>query len=296
MSWFERMKKGFQMRIRRDLSESIWSKCPGCSHATYNYALERSFWICPDCGYHMHIGHKEYTEILVDDGSFAELDADITAADPLRFKDDKRYVDKLKASRKASELNEAVYTGTARIGGHPVALGVMDTRFIMGSLGGATGEKIARLIDRAIADRRTLILICQSGGARMQESAYSLMQMAKVSAKLYQLSQAGLLYIALLTDPTYGGVSASFGMLGDVIIAEPGARVGFAGQSVIKQFLATEELPSGFQMAETVLEHGFIDCIVSREELAATLTRLIAMLSPVAEFRPEEDLETAVAV
>ncbi len=296
MSWFERMKRGFQTRIRRDLSESIWSKCPDCGHATYNYALERSFWICPDCGHHMHIGHKEYTEILVDDGSFAELDAEITASDPLKFKDDKRYVDKLKASRKSSELNEAIYTGIARIGGHPVALGVMDTRFIMGSLGGATGEKIARLIDRAIADRRSLILICQSGGARMQESAYSLMQMAKVSAKLNQLSQAGLLYIALLTDPTYGGVSASFGMLGDLIIAEPRARVGFAGQAVIKQFLATDELPSGFQMAETVLEHGFVDCIVSRDEMAATLTRLIAMLAPAADLRAEEDLETALAV
>ncbi len=296
MSWFQRMKKGFKTSIRRDLSESIWSKCPNCGHATYKYAVKRSFWICPGCGYHMHISHKMYTEILVDDGSFEELDADITAADPLRFKDDKRYVDRLKASRKASELNEAIYTGTALMGGHPIALGVMDTGFIMGSLGGATGEKIARLIDRAIADRRTLILICQSGGARMQESAYSLMQMAKVSAKLNQLSLAGLVYVALLTDPTYGGVSASFGMLGDLIIAEPGARVGFAGQAVIKQFLATDDLPQEFQKAETVLEHGFIDCIVSRDEMAVTLTRLIAMLAPAAELSAEPEHKPILAV
>ena len=184
-------------------------------------------------------------------------------------------------------MNEAIYTGTGRLGGHPVAIGIMDTRFILGSLGGATGEKITRLIDCAIAERRTLILVCQSAGARMMESAYSLMQLAKISAKLRQLADAGLLYIALLTDPTYGGTTASFGMLGDLILSEPGARVGFAGPHVIKQFLGTDELPNGFQLAETVLEHGFIDCIVARDEMAATLANLIALLAPVADSPTE---------
>jgi acetyl-CoA carboxylase carboxyl transferase subunit beta len=280
MNWFKRMKKGFKSRIKREISDNIWNKCTGCGHTSYKNTLERNHWICPQCGHYFSMGHEDYVELLVDGGSFVELDSGISASDPLGFKDDKRYIDRIRASKKASGMNEAVHTGTGRIGGHPVALGIMDTRFIMGSLGGATGEKIVRLIDRAMAERRTLILLSQSGGARMQESAYSLMQMAKISAKLHQLANAGLPYISILTDPTYGGVTASFGMLGDVIMAEPGARIGFAGQSVIKQFLNTEKLPSGFQVAETVLEHGFIDCIVGRKEMAATLARIIALLAP----------------
>ena len=280
MNWFERMKSGLKTRIKREVPEGIWTQCEKCGHTIYQNALERNHWICPECHYHFLIGHEQYVGLLVDDGSFVELDHNLTTADPLGFKDHKRYSERIKASRKESGMNEAIHTGTGRIGGHPVALGIMDSRFIMGSLGGATGEKISRLIDRALADQLSLILICQSGGARMQESAFSLMQMAKVSAKLHQLSRAGLLYIAVLTDPTYGGVTASFGMLGDVILAEPDARIGFAGQSVIKQFLGSDELPEGFQIAETVLKHGFIDAIVPRDELAATLARLIALLAP----------------
>ena len=300
MNWFERMKSGLKTRIKREVPEGIWSRCDKCGHSTFHNALSRNSWICPECGFHLRIGHEQYVSLIVDSDSFAELDPGLTAADPLKFRDHKRYADRIKAGRKESGMNEAIYTGTARIGGHPVALGVMDSRFIMGSLGSATGEKIARLIDRAIADRRALILICQSGGARMQESAFSLMQMAKVSAKLHQLSRAGLLYIALLTDPTYGGVTASYGMLGDVILAEPGARIGFAGPSVIKQFLGSDELPEGFQVAETVLEHGFIDSIVKRDELASTLARLIGLMSPgengpgheVREPAPEEPVQS----
>ena len=283
MNWFERMKKGFKSRIKHGISDNIWNKCPQCGHTSYKNTLERNHWICPQCSHYFRMGHEYYVDLLVDPSSFVELDADISAADPLEFKDDKRYMDRIKASKKTSGMNEAIHTGTGSIGGHPVALGIMDTRFIMGSLGGATGEKIVRLIEKAIAERRTLIILSQSGGARMQESAYSLMQMAKVSAKLHQLANAGLAYISILTDPTYGGVTASFGMLGDVIIAEPGARIGFAGQAVIKQFLNTEALPSGFQVAETVLEHGFIDCIVGRGKMAATLARLIALLAPAEE-------------
>ena len=280
MNWFERMKSGLKTRIKRGVPDGIWTQCKQCGHTIYQNALERNHWICPECRYHFLIGHEQYVDLLVDDGSFVELDHNVTTADPLGFKDHKRYSDRIKASRKESGMNEAIHTGIARIGGHPVALGIMDSRFIMGSLGGATGEKISRLIDRALADRLSLILVCQSGGARMQESAFSLMQMAKVSAKLHQLEHAGLLYIAVLTDPTYGGVTASFGMLGDVILAEPGARIGFAGQSVIKQFLGSDALPEGFQVAETVLKHGFIDSIVPRDELVATLARLIALLAP----------------
>jgi len=284
MNWFERMKSGILTRIKREIPSGIWSKCPKCGHATYQNALERNAWVCPECGCHFPIGHRQYIGLLVDAGSFVELDAGLSTADPLRFRDHKRYTDRVKEGRKASQMNEAICTGVGRIGGHPVALGVMDTRFIMGSLGGATGEKITRLIDRAIADRRAVVLVCQSGGARMQESAYSLMQMAKVSAKLHQLARAGLLYLTVLTDPTYGGVTASFGMLGDLTLAEPGARIGFAGPNVIKQFLGTEELPPGFQLAESVLQNGFVDCIVPRPELAATLSRLIDLLT--CEVRP----------
>ena len=171
----------------------------------------------------------------------------------------------------------------------------MDTRFILGSMGGATGEKIARLIARAIADRRTLVLVCQSGGARMQESTFSLMQMAKVSARLRQLSDAGLLYIAVLTDPTYGGVTASFAMLGDVILAEPGSRIGFAGQNVIKQFLGIDELPEGFQIAENVMRHGFVDRVVPRSEMVSTLSRLMALLAPGADPALTSVSETATS-
>lgn len=280
MNWLERMKSGLRTRTKREIPEGIWSKCPQCGHASYQAALERQRWICAECEYHFPLRGDQYVDLLTDPGSFVELDARLTSTDPLRFRDTKRYADRLKASRRESGLNEAVLTGVATIGGQPVALAVMDTRFIMGTLGGATGEKLARLIDRAMVDRRVLIIVCQSGGARMMEGTLSLMQMAKVSAKLGQLAQAGLLYITLLTDPTYGGVTASFGMLGDVILAEPGARVGFAGQSVIKQFLGTDALPAGFQIAETVLKHGFIDRIVRRDQLASELARLMAFLSP----------------
>ncbi|MBI2505082.1 MAG: acetyl-CoA carboxylase, carboxyltransferase subunit beta [Candidatus Latescibacteria bacterium] len=279
MSWFEKMKSGFKTRSKREIPAGIWSKCPKCGFSTYQQALERNCWICSECNFHYPIGHQYYLELLTDAGTFAELDDALSAADPLRFKDTKRYTDRIRDGKKATGLNEAICTGLGRLGGHPVALGVMDTRFVIGSLGGATGEKISRLIDRAIADRRALIIVSQGAGARMMESAYSLMQMAKISAKLHQLSLAKLPYIAILTDPTYGGITASFAMLGDVILAEPGARIGFAGQEVIKQFLKVESLPEGFQRSETVLRHGFIDQIVRRDELPATVSRLIALLS-----------------
>ena len=278
MNWFEKMKSGLTTRIKREIPKGIWVKCKKCGHSNYEMALERNHWICPECSYHYPIGHQQYVYLLIDACTFVETDANVAPVDPLRFRG---YKDKIKDGRRQSGARESVHTGTGRIGGHPVALSVMDTRFVMGTLGAATGEKIARLIDRAIAERRTLVLVCQSGGARMQESAFSLMQMARVSAKLHQLANAGLLYIPVLTDPTYGGVTASFAMLGDLILAEPGARIGFAGQTVIRQFLgAGAELPEGFQVVETVLKHGFIDRIIRRDQLAAELASLIALLAP----------------
>ena len=280
MSWFEKMKSGILTRIRREIPEGIWSKCEHCGETTYHNALERNGWICPRCDHHFHVGFDKYVDLLLDPGTAEEINAGIATADPLRFRDHRRYTDRIRDGRKASNLNEAVWTGVGTLDSHLVAVGIMDTRYILGSMGGATGEKITRLIDRAIADRRTLIIVCQSGGARMQESTYSLMQMAKISARLRRLSDTGLLYVSVLTDPTYGGVTASFAMLGDVLLAEPGARVGFAGPSVIKQFLGADELPDGFQIAENVLRNGFVDRVVRRDELASTLSRLMTLLAP----------------
>lgn len=279
MNWFERMKSGILTRVKREIPEGIWSKCKKCGETTYQHALERSAFVCPHCGNHFAIGHERYVELLSDPGSFVELNADVSTADPLKFRDHRRYSERIREARKSAGMNEAVRTGVCTIGGNPVALAVMDTRYILGSMGGATGEKIARLIDRALADRRALVLVCQSGGARMQESTFSLMQMAKISARLKRFANAGGLYITILTDPTYGGVTASFAMLGDITIAEPGARIGFAGQAVIKQFMGIDELPEGFQIAETVQDHGFVDRVVPRPDLPATLARLISMLS-----------------
>ncbi len=278
MNWFERMKSGILTRIKREIPEGIWSKCKKCGETTYQHALERSFFVCPHCGNHFAIGHGKYVEHLADAGSFVELNAGISTDDPLKFRDHRRYSERIREARKKSGMNEAIRTGICTIGGNPVALGIMDTRFILGSMGGATGEKIARLVDRAMADRRALVLVCQSGGARMQESTFSLMQMAKISARLKRFANAGGLYLTVLTDPTYGGVTASFAMLGDITIAEAGARIGFAGQAVIKQFMGMDELPVGFQIAETVLDHGFVDCVISRPELPSTLARLISLL------------------
>ena len=278
MNWFEKMKTGIKSLIKREIPQGIWIQCKKCSRSNYEMALRRSHWICPECAFHYPIGPQQYIDFLVDDGIFTEINANVAPVDPLKFKG---YRDKIKTSRRQSGLKESVYTGIGQIGGHPVALAIMDSRYLTGTLGGATGEKICRLIDRAMAEQCTLVIVCQSGGARMQESAYSLMQMARISAKLNQLSQNGLLYIAILTDPTYGGVTASFAMLGDIALAEPEARIGFAGPAVIQQFLGTEApFPAGFQKAETVLEHGFIDRIVPRDRMAAELARLIALLAP----------------
>ena len=277
MNWFEKLKSGLKTRIKREVPNGIWVKCKNCNHSNYDIELERNHWICANCRFHLPYNTQQYIDLLVDQGTFMEINPEVAPVDPLRFKG---YWDKIKDGKRQSSGKESVLTGIGRIGSHPVALGIMDTRYLMGTLGSATGEKICRLIDEAINTQATLVIICKSGGARMQESSYSLMQMARISAKLHQLSDAGLLYISILTDPTYGGVTASFAMLGDIILAEPGSRIGFAGQNVIRQFLGSNaQLPTDFQVAESVIKHGFIDRITERREMATEIAKLIALLA-----------------
>ena len=299
MNWFEKMKSGILTRIRRDIPAGIWTKCNHCGETTYHSALARSHWVCPRCDSHLLMGHQKYVDLLVDSGTFEEIDAHISTADPLKFRDHRRYTDRIKEGRRASQMNEAIFTGVCTIGGHRVALGIMDTRFILGSMGGATGEKITRLVIRAIADRRTLILVCQSGGARMQESAYSLMQMAKTCSALADFSEGGGFSICVMANPTTGGVTASYAMLGDVQIAEPNALICFAGPRVIEQTIR-EKLPEGFQRAEYLLDHGMLDRVTKRTEMRdelITITRMLMGLPPAVrgDLPAPEEVEVAEA-
>jgi acetyl-CoA carboxylase carboxyl transferase subunit beta len=239
--------------------------------------LEQNYYTCHKCSYHFRIGSKEYFNLLLDPRSFKETDAKMRSVDPLGFVDSKRYADRLKDSMRKSGLNEAVRTGTAKINGIAVVVACMDFSFIGGSMGSVVGEKVARAIDRAIKKRLPLVIVSGTGGARMMEAAYSLMQMAKTSAKLAQLSDIGLPYISVMTDPTTGGVTASYAMLGDVNIAEPGALIGFAGPRVIRQTIG-RDLPKGFQRAEFLQEKGFIDIVVHRKDMRETITKLLKML------------------
>lgn len=295
MSWFEKMKSGLKTRIKQGIPAEVWMKCEPCGRAIYRRGMEKHAWICPSCGEHFRIGHNEYIRILIDEGTFREMDANLTSSDPLHFKDRRTYPDKLREGKEEAGLNEAICTGVGKVGGHPVAFGVLDARFILGTFGSAMGEKIVRLIDRAIRDGWPLIIISQSGGARMQESALSLMQLAKVSARLYRLSEAGLPYISILTHPTTGGVTASFGMLGDILIGEPNGLIGFAGLRVIMQALGVDELPEGFQKSESVLAHGFLDLIARRDEMKATLVQLIRFFGTSPE-RASEEVASAEAL
>jgi acetyl-CoA carboxylase carboxyl transferase subunit beta len=278
MSWLDKIKSGIQTRSKRELPNGLWTKCDACGGIIYQRDLEEAYWTCPQCHHHFRIGSDQYLRVVINEGSFREINAGMTAGDPLKFRDRKTYRERIRDYRKATGMNEAIRTGEAMIGQHPVALGVMDFRFAGGSMGSVVGEKIARLIDSALREYLPLIIVSASGGARMQEAALSLMQMAKTSAKLYQLSQAGLPYISILTDPTTGGTSASFAMLGDVNIGEPGAMIGFAGQPIIKETMGRDDLPEGFQRAESVMAHGFLDMIVPRPEMRKTLIALLDFL------------------
>jgi acetyl-CoA carboxylase carboxyl transferase subunit beta len=265
---------------RRDGPTDAWTKCPTCESQIFNKQLERNLRVCPTCGHHFRMSVGERIDLLVDEGSFEERDAGLTSGDPLGFHDQQAYPDRLEASRIKTGLRDAAVWGTARVEGHPVAIGLFDFRFMGGSMGSVVGEKIARCFEAALGERMPAIVVSASGGARMQEGTLSLLQLAKTTAPLARMDVAGVPFISVLTDPTTGGVLASFASLGDVIVAEPGALIGFAGARVASGTVG-EELPEGFQSSEFLLEHGFVDLVVSRAELRGTLGRLLRVL-PVA--------------
>jgi len=279
MAWFLRKKPNIEAAQQRELPEGLWTKCPRCSAILYKKQLEESLYTCPQCSYHFRIGSRQYIEFLLDPGSFQETHVNLRSADPLEFVDTKPYRQRLEEAYRSTGLNEALTTGFARLTGHPIVFGCMNFAFIGGSMGSVVGEKFRRAVEDALHSRCPLIVICSSGGARMQEGALSLMQMAKTAAALTLLAEARLPYITVLTDPTTGGVTASFAMLGDIILAEPGALIGFAGPRVIEQ-ATKRKLPEGFQRAEFLLEHGFVDRVVHRKELRSTLSRLLDLLAP----------------
>lgn len=279
MSWFKRSKQNIDPETqKKDLPDGLWEKCPSCNEIIHKKQLELNLWTCIKCEHHFRIGSSEYIDILLDKSTFKELDKKMRSADPLQFSDTKKYSDRIQDTIKKSGLNDAVKTGTGKINNIDVAFGCMDFKFIGGSMGSVVGEKIARLIDKAYKSKIPLVLISSSGGARMMEAALSLMQMAKTSARLARLADSKIPYISILTDPTTGGTTASYAMLGDINIAEPKALIGFAGPRVIRQTIG-KDLPEGFQTSEFVLEHGFLDMVVSRKEMKNTLTRLLTLLN-----------------
>lgn len=261
--------------VKKDIPEGLWQKCPECNEILYSKELDKYLKTCKACGYNFRMGARERLAVTVDEGSFSEMDADFISVNPLNDAD---YPAKLAETQQATNLKEAVITGEALIGGKPTVIGVMDASFIMGSMGSVVGEKVTRAIERAIEKRLPLIMFCASGGARMQESIVALMQMAKTSGALAKLVEARLLYITVLTDPTTGGVSASFATLGDIVLAEPGALIGFTGPRVIEQTIR-QKLPEGFQTAEFLLQHGFLDMVVPRAQLKNTLATLLDLHS-----------------
>jgi len=278
MAWFRRSKASIETPApRKDAPEGMWTKCEGCGEIIHRKQLEQQVYTCIKCNYHFRIGSKEYISLLTDEGSFKELDRKMRSVDPLSFTDTKAYRDRVKESMRKTGLFDAVRTGTAKINKIPCVVAAMDFSFIGGSMGSVVGEKVARAIQRALKTKRPLVIVSSSGGARMMEGALSLMQLAKTSARLGQLADAGIPYISVITDPTTGGVTASFAMLGDVNLAEPGALIGFAGPRVIKQTIG-KDLPPGFQRAEFQLEHGFVDTVVHRKDMKETVTKFLRYL------------------
>jgi acetyl-CoA carboxylase carboxyl transferase subunit beta len=275
MAWFRRSKDNIDAGgTKKDIPGGMWSKCDKCGEIIHHKQLAANLYTCTKCGYHFRIGSDEYIPMLIDKGSFRETDAKMRSGDPLKFSDSKKYTDRIQDAIKKTGLNDAVRTGFGKIDGIEIVFACMDFNFIGGSMGTIVGEKIARAITRALKNKRPLIIISSSGGARMMEGALSLMQLAKTSARLAQLDEAGIPYISVLTDPTTGGVTASYAMLGDVNIAEPDALIGFAGPRVIRQTIG-KDLPDGFQRSEFLIEHGFLDKIVHRKELKETVARLL---------------------
>jgi len=284
MAWFKKARKPIEARDKASrVPEGLWVKCPSCARAIYNKELQAGLQVCPQCAHHFRMSASERLGMLFDDGVWTTHDAGLRSTDPLAFVDTKPYRDRLAASIRTTGLNDAIIVGSGTVDGMPTVIAAMEYSFIGGSMGVVVGEKITRAAERALATSAPLVVVSCSGGARMMEGALSLMQMAKISAALGRLDRAGVPYIAVLTDPTTGGVTASFAMLGDLNIAEPKALIGFAGPRVIEQTIR-QKLPDGFQRAEFLLEKGFIDLIVDRRELKATLAqtlRLLAGLPPV---------------
>ncbi len=278
MAWFKRKNKGIQTptEAKKEAPDGLWYKTPS-GKIIHTRELKNNCYVSPEDGFHVRIGSKEYFEILFDNNEFTELDANLTSADPFEFVDTKPYTERIAKMQEKTGLKDAIRTATGKMNGLPITIACMDFSFIGGSMGSVVGEKIARAIDYCLKHKTPLLIISKSGGARMMESSLSLMQMAKTSAKLVQLGKAKIPYISLLTDPTTGGVTASYAMLGDFNIAEPGALIGFAGPRVIRETIG-KDLPKGFQSAEFLLEHGFLDFIVDRRDLKKRLTTLLNML------------------
>ena len=279
MSWFKRIKEGIttSTKEKKETPEGLWHKCSSCKNIVPSKDHVASMYVCEKCGYHDRIGSAEYFEIIFDNNEFLELNPNLSSDDPLHFVDTKKYTDRIVDSQKKSGLKDAIRTAHGEVEGEDLVVGCMDFTFIGGSMGSVVGEKISRAIDYCIDHGIPFMLISKSGGSRMMEAAYSLMQMAKTSAKLTLLAEAKLPFISLMTDPTTGGVTASYAMLGDLNIAEPGALIGFAGPRVVKETIG-KELPKGFQTSEFVLEHGFLDFIIDRRELKKRIANLLRML------------------
>ncbi|MBC6424499.1 MAG: acetyl-CoA carboxylase, carboxyltransferase subunit beta [Hormoscilla sp. SP12CHS1] len=277
--WFANQQKSEPIsreRQEREIADGLWTKCPACEAIAYTKDLQASQMVCPDCSHHISVDSDERIRQLIDAQTWQPLDRHLRPDDPLKFRDRKKYSDRLREYQEKTHLPDAVQTGLGQLESLKVALGVMDFRFMGGSMGSVVGEKLTRLIERATLESLPIIIVCASGGARMQEGMLSLIQMAKIAGALEKHREAKLLYIPVLTHPTTGGVTASFAMLGDVIIAEPKATIGFAGRRVIEQTLR-EKLPEGFQTSEYLLEHGFVDIIVPRTQLKKTLAQLLGL-------------------
>ena len=281
MSWFKRIKGGIttSTKEKKETPEGLWVKCPGkeCGNIIATGENEENLWVCSGCGHHQRIGSREYFHILFDEGHFEIFNENLTSADPLKFEDSKPYIKRLKDTTEKTKLNDAIRTAIGKMEGEKIVIACMDFTFIGGSMGSVVGEKISRAVDKCLEEKVPLLIISKSGGARMMEAAFSLMQLAKTSAKLSLLANAKIPYISMLTDPTTGGVTASYAMLGDLNVAEPGALIGFAGPRVIKETIG-KELPEGFQTSEFVLEHGFLDLIIERKELKEKLAQVLQLL------------------
>lgn len=279
MGWFKRMTEGIRTptKEKKETPEGLWYKCRKCNHVVSSDEHAHNYWVCEKCKYHERISSQQYFQILFDNNRYTEINPHIISGDPLSFEDTKKYADRLKSTIKKTGLHDAVRTAAGNMNRKKVVIAAMDFQFIGGSMGSVVGEKIARAIDHAIENNSPFIMISKSGGARMMEAAFSLMQMAKTSAKLTQLAEHKLPYISILTDPTTGGVTASFAMLGDINISEPEALIGFAGPRVVKETIG-KDLPEGFQTAEFVLEHGFLDFIVERKDLKDKLSQFITLI------------------